>query len=183
MPSCRRFELFRRFCPLLLVAGMLMTFGAHAADDYAEVQRLAGAGQSEQALALADRYLGAHPRDAQMRFIKANLLGRMGRAEQSELLLVELTREHPELAEPWNNLAVLHAARGRLDEARAALENALRIQPDYATALENLGDVQARLALQSYQRARQLDAANPRLTPKIRGLDALLKSATPAAGG
>lgn len=181
MPSCRRFELFRRLCPLLLVAGMLMTFGAHAADDYAEVQRLAGAGQSEQALALADRYLGAHPRDAQMRFIKANLLGRMGRAEQSELLLVELTREHPELAEPWNNLAVLRAARGQLDQAQDALLAALRVRPDYATALQNLGDVRVRLALQDYQQAQKLDAGDTLLATKIKTLREIADSAAARA--
>lgn len=168
----------------VLAALLLALLGAPArADDYAEVQRLQQAGQAGAALARADEYIAAHPRDPQMRFLKANLLSSTGQPEQAEQLLEQLTRDYPELAEPWNNLAVLHAARGRLDEARAALENALRIQPDYATALENLGDVQARLALQSYQRARQLDAANPRLAPKIRGLDALLKSATPAAGG
>ena len=167
----------------LLLACLLAVLGASArADDYGEVQRLQRAGQASEALALADEYIAAHPRDPQVRFLKANLLSSTGRPEEAEQLLEQLTRDYPELAEPWNNLAVLHAARGRLGEARVALENALRIQPDYATALENLGDVQARLALQSYQRARQLDAANPRLAPKIQGLGELLKSATPAAG-
>lgn len=166
-----------RLCrPLGLLVLLLSLLAAPArADDYAEVQRLQVAGQTHEALALADQYIAAHPRDPQMRFIKANLLSASGQAQQAEQMLQQLTRDYPELAEPWNNLAVLRAARGQLEQAREALETALRIQPDYATALENLGDVQARQALQSYQRARTLDAANPRLAPRIEALTQMLQ--------
>ena len=140
------------------------------ADEYAEVQRLQRAGQTSEALARADKYIAAKPRDPQMRFIKAGILSASGRQAEAETLLTQLTRDYPELAEPWNNLAVLHAAKGQLDEALQELQSALRLNPDYATALENLGDVQLRLALRAYERARKLDAANPRLAPKIEAL-------------
>ncbi|HMN20092.1 MAG TPA: tetratricopeptide repeat protein [Ottowia sp.] len=169
--------------PLALLLALLALLALPAwADDYAEVQRLHAAGQTGEALAQADRYIGEHPRDPQMRFIKANLLSASGQPQAAEQMLEQLTRDYPELAEPWNNLAVLRAARGELAAARAALENALRIQPDYATALENLGDVQAREALRSYQRARTLDAGNPRLAPKIEALGSLLKARAGAGG-
>jgi tetratricopeptide (TPR) repeat protein len=73
---------------------------------------------------------------------------------------------------------VLHAAAGRYDEARVALEAALRANPAYAVALENLGDVYARLAERAWQRAQSLDARNPRLAPKLKAVQGLLDTPT-----
>ena len=108
-----------------------------------------------------------------MRFIKANVLSASGQAAEAQAMLLQLTRDYPELAEPWNNLAVLYAAGGHLAQAREALQTALRVQPDYATALANLGDVQAREALQSFERARQAKADDPQLPAKIEALQHL----------
>ncbi|MEZ5606025.1 MAG: tetratricopeptide repeat protein [Burkholderiaceae bacterium] len=157
----------------LLLACLLCVGPAQAADDYTQVQQLQSAGQTAEALATADRYIAAHPRDPQMRFIKANVLSGSGQVAEAQALLIQLTRDYPELAEPWNNLAVLYAAGGHLAQAREALQNALRVQPDYATALANLGDVQAREALQSFERARQAKADDPRLSAKIEALQGL----------
>lgn len=169
----------RRLLPALIACGLWLAAPALAlADEYAEVQRLQRAGQTSEALARADQYIGTHPRDPQMRFIKANVLSASGRGAEAQALLQQLTLDYPELAEPWNNLAVLHAGKGQLELAQQALQAALRINPDYATALENLGDVQLRQAIQSYQRARRLDAGNARLAPKIESLRGAL-SLTP----
>ncbi len=163
-----------------VLAGVLCLAAPALADEYAEVQALQRSGQAGEALARADRYIAAHPRDPQMRFIKANLLSAARREAEAEALLLQLTRDYPELAEPWNNLAVLHAGRGQLDQAEQALQAALRINPDYATALENLGDVRLRQATRAYERARQLDAGNPRLAPRIESLRQLLDVPAPA---
>ena len=164
-----------------LAAALLLAGSAAWADEYAEVQRLQRAGQTSEALARADKYIAANPRDPQMRFVKAGVLTAAGQAPQAEELLVQLTRDYPELPEPWNNLAVLHASRGQLDKAQEALQAALRINPAYATALENLGDVRLRQASEAYQRARQLDPGNTRLAPKIEALRGAL--GTPAKPG
>lgn len=147
---------------------------SHAwANDYAEVQRLLNAGQVTEALALADRYISSNPRDPQMRFIKSQALQKSGQVGEAEAILTRLTQDYPELAEPWNNLAVIYASRGELDKAREGLETAIRQNPRYATALENLGDVQVRLAARSYERARSQGGDIPRLAPKIEALRAL----------
>ena len=166
----------------LLLACLLLAGPARAADDYTQVQQLQSAGQTAQALAAADAYIKAHPRDPQMRFIKANVLSASGQAAEAQALLVQLTRDYPELPEPWNNLAVLHASRGQLDKAQEALQAALRINPAYATALENLGDVRLRQASEAYQRARQLDPGNTRLAPKIEALRGALAGAAKPGG-
>lgn len=177
-PMPRRAIPMTKTCVRVLCSLLISLSAAAAwANDYQDVQRLHAAGQTEQALQAADKYIGAHPRDPQMRFVKANVLSGAGRGAEAEQVLTQLTRDYPELAEPWNNLAVLYAEQGQLDKARAALDSALRIQPEYATAQENLGDVLARQALQAYQHARRLDAANPRLAPKIETLNTLLAPA------
>ena len=155
---------------LVLGIGLLLTGAAALADEYAEVQKLQQSGQAAAALARADKYIAANPRDPQMRFVKAGVLSAANKTAEAEELLVQLTRDYPELPEPWNNLAVLHASRGQLDKAQEALQAALRINPAYATALENLGDVRLRQASEAYQRARQIDPGNTRLAPKIEAL-------------
>jgi Putative Zn-dependent protease, contains TPR repeats len=165
------------------ITGVLGALAPQAlADEYTEVNRLLNAGQTTEALERADKYIAANPRDPQMRFIKSQVLQKSGKAGEAEAVLTKLTQDYPELAEPWNNLAVLYAGKGELDKAREALETAVRQNPNYATALENLGDVQARQAGQSYERARKLDAGNARLAPKIEALRAMLDTGTaPAA--
>lgn len=144
------------------------------ADEYSEVNRLLNAGQTSEALQRADKYIAANPRDPQMRFIRSQVLQKNGQVGEAEAVLTQLTQEYPELAEPWNNLAVIYASKGELGKARTALETAVRQNPNYATALENLGDIQARQASQSYERARKIDAGNSRLGPKIETLRAML---------
>ena len=158
----------------LLGLGLTLAGAAAMADEYAEVQKLQQTGQSAAALARADQYIAANPRDPQMRFIKSGLLSAGGKTAEAEELLLNLTRDYPELPEPWNNLAVLYASQGQLDKAEQSLASALRINPAYATALENLGDVRVRQAAAAYQRARQLDARNARLAPKIDSLQRVL---------
>jgi Flp pilus assembly protein TadD len=147
------------------------------ADDYADVSQLMRAGQHAQAMVRADQYLAAKPRDPQMRFLKGVLQTEMGRSADALATFTKLTEDYPELPEPYNNLAVLHAARSDFDKARAALEMAIRTNPGYATAHENLGDVYARLAAQSYGRAQQYDAANATAAPKL----ALIRQLFPPA--
>lgn len=168
----------------LLPAGLLLLAllggpAAHA-DDYSEVTRLVDARQFPQALASADRYLAARPRDPQMRFLKGVILSETARTAEAMDTFAQLNRDYPELPEPYNNLAVLYAGQGQFDKAREALEMAVRLNPRYATAHENLGDVHARLASQSYSRALQLNAANPALPPKLALVNQLLTPALPA---
>lgn len=168
--------LFPRLILILALIASLCGGTAHAQDShaqvhqdsYAQVQQLLKTGKVTQALKQADDYIAAHPNDPQMRFIRAGVLQAAGHADEAENALTQLTRDYPELAEPWNNLAVFYAAHGQLDDARSALQAALRINPTYATALENLGDIDIRLALRSYKQARSADpGASARLSRKI----------------
>jgi len=168
---------FSRWCAIGLLA---LSAQVHAQSTftpnvtpYDEVSRLTRAGQFDQAIERAQRYLQTNPRDPQMRFLVGVAQNQKGDVAAAEDTYAQLTREFPELPEPYNNLAVIHAAAGRYDEARTALEGAIRANPKYAVAHENLGDVYARLAQRAWQRSQQLDAGNPRLEPKLKAVQGI----------
>lgn len=175
------------FCkPWSLFLGNMMwlaLLGAPAAhaDEYTEVNRLISAKQFPQALASADKYLATSPRDPQMRFLKGVIQGETAKTAEAMESFSQLNRDYPELPEPYNNLAVLYAGLGEYDKAREALTMALRLNPRYATAHENLGDVYARLASQSYSRALQFNTGNAALPPKLALANQLLLPAAQAA--
>lgn len=127
---------------------------------YAQVQRLIGAQEFDQALQVAQTWLQNQPRDPQMRLLVGVIQSETAQPEAALATITAITQEFPELPEPYNNLAVLHAQAGDLLQAREALEMALRINPAYATAQRNLGDVYVQLALQAYQQANLPALAN-----------------------
>lgn len=145
---------------------------------YDEVSRLVRAKQFDEALNRAQAYLQTNPRDPQMRFLVGLAQDQKGDKAAALETFTSLTQDHPELPEPHNNLAVLHAAAGRYDEARVALEAAIRANPRYGVALENLGDVYARLAERAWRSAQSVDGANARLAPKLRAVQGVLDTPT-----
>lgn len=163
------------FSPLrqwALVA-LVLTGTAHA-DVFEDVTQLQRNGQLAEALARTNEHLSAKPRDLQMRFFKSVLQSDMGDKAAAIESLTEITQAHPELAEPYNNLAVLYASQRELDKARAALEMALRNNPGYAVAHENLGDIYAMLASQSYSQALSLAPDNAGASAKLTQIRQLL---------
>ncbi|WBY01591.1 tetratricopeptide repeat protein [Ramlibacter tataouinensis] len=152
---------------LLALAAAIAAPVLALADDYADVNQLLRNGRQADALAKADQYLAAKPRDPQMRFLRGVILTESGKTQDAIATFVKLTEDYPELPEPYNNLAVLYAGQSQFDKARAALEMAIRTNPSYATAHENLGDVYAKLASQAYSKALQLDAGNTAVQPKL----------------
>ena len=155
-----------QFIGLIAIAAALsatVTF----ADNYSEVSQLMRAGKLAEAQAKVDHYLAAKPRDPQLRFMKGVIQRDSGQVTDALDTFTRLTEDHPELPEPYNNLAVIFASQGQYEKARSTLETAIKINPSYATAHENLGDIYAKLASQSYCRAQQLDAANTTLPSNL----------------
>lgn len=166
---------------LMTLAAVLATGAAHA-DEYTEVNQLLRAGEAAEAMARADTYLAGNARDPQMRFLKGVAQTDAGQKADAISTFTLLIEEYPELAEPYNNLAVIYAADGDLDKAKGALEQAVRNNPTYSVAHENLGDIYARLAYQSYLRSQELDPrAATQLRPKLTQLRSMLQAPAPAA--
>ena len=169
---CPNFSLRRLLLRTVLLTSLGVSLAAHA-DELGDVQRLYYSGQAVSAMQRADQFLATTPGDPQMRFMKGVMLADAKRDAEALAVFQKLTEDYPDLAEPYNNLAALYAAGGDYTKARATLEQALRTNPSYATAHENLGDVYAALAAQSYGRAAKLDPANVTVAPKlalVRGL-------------
>ncbi|HEY8709323.1 MAG TPA: tetratricopeptide repeat protein, partial [Burkholderiaceae bacterium] len=161
--------------PALLLMACLGLAAAVRADELSDAQRLYYSGQAAAAMQRADQFLASHPKDPQMRFLKGVMLADAKRDTEAIAVFHALTEDYPDLAEPYNNLAALYAAGGDYAKARAALEQALRANPAYATADENLGDVYAALAAQSYERALKLNPGNVTVPPKLALVRALYK--------
>jgi tetratricopeptide (TPR) repeat protein len=156
-----------KYALLCALVGLAFAGAPSHADEADEVTKLIQNSQFDQALARADAYLANRPNDAQMRFLKGLILTERNKPNEAITIFTKLTEDFPELPEPYNNLAVLYAGKGDYDKARDALEMAIRTHPSYATAHENLGDVYAKLASQSYDKALQLDGRNSTAQTKL----------------
>ena len=169
---------FRSLAAVLLAGSAAMAMAQNTpptqSSDYDSVSRMVRAGQLDQAQTKAEQYLAGNPKDPQMRFLKGVIQQQLGQADEALATFTQLPQDYPELPEPYNNLAVIHAAQNQYDKARIALEMAVRTNPNYATAHENLGDVYARLAAQSYGKALQLDGGNTSAPAKLKAVNAML---------
>ncbi|MEO5348516.1 MAG: tetratricopeptide repeat protein [Magnetococcus sp. YQC-3] len=157
----------------LFILTALLGLGGHAkAGELDEIYRLTDEKKLDQAMKKLDAFLKEHPKDAEARFLHGLILTGKSQSDEAIRVFRELGADFPDLPEPFNNLAVLYAERGDYENARQALLNAVRILPDYATAHENLGDVYAKLASQSYMQALRVNGSNGFVSAK---LDALKK--------
>ena len=158
----------------LIATIALAASGLAAATEYSDIQQLARDGKTAQALARIERGIAKDPKDPQLRFLKGVIQTDSGKQVEAQQTFLALTRQYPELPEPYNNLAAIYAHLNQWDKAREALEMAVRLNPGYAVAYENLGDIYARLAAEAYAKSSQLDAANPKLAPKLAQVRELL---------
>ncbi|MBV9191775.1 MAG: tetratricopeptide repeat protein, partial [Betaproteobacteria bacterium] len=120
------------------------------AGDLEDAQQLLESGRTSEALERVNRALATNPKDPQPRFLKGLILVRREQEQEAIDIFMKLTQDYPKFPEPYNNLAVIYANRGQYDKARVALEAGARASPTYAVIHENLGDVYAKLASQSY---------------------------------
>jgi len=168
--------MMRRSSRLACIAAVLIALGldAAAADALDDAGTLLRKGQAAEALTRVDAILKDNPKDVRARFLRGVILSEQQKTNDAIAVFRSVSEERPELPEPYNNLGVLYAGQGRYDEARRALETAIVADPKYATAHENLGDVYARMAAQSYELAGKLDAKGTSARTKLKLIDQLL---------
>jgi len=152
---------------LLLALAMLLCGAGARADEYSEVAQLSKEGKFAEAVAKADYYISAKPKDATMRLLKGLTQRDWGKTNDAISTFTRMSEDFPELPEPYNNLGVLYADQNQLEKARAAFENALRTNPSYAIAHENLADVYGRLSSAAYTKALQLELNTAAVAPKL----------------
>jgi len=165
--------------PAALLVALLLAAAPVLADEVQDASKLLKSGQHQQALERVNKVLAAKPKDAQARFLKGLIFAEQGNTKEATEIFLGLTKDYPDLPEPYNNLAVIYASQGQYDKARGALEQSIRTHPSYATAYENLGDVYAKLASQAYDKALQIDSANPGAKNKLALVRELVGGASP----
>lgn len=136
------------------------------------VDRMIAQKDFEKALQYADAGLKQNPNNVSLAFKRGVILERLGRQDEARGVYEQLIRLYPEIPEPYNNLAILVAdsGRGDLDHAIELLQRAVTANPRFHTALENLGDIYALKALQSYKAAAPAGSRAPsrkRIAEKI----------------
>lgn len=157
------------------VAGLLFAIAISVhADEIQDANKLFKQGQHAQALEKVNAFLAGKPKDAQARFLKGLILTEQNQVPEAIAIFTGLTEDYPERPEPYNNLAFLYAGQGQYEKAKSALEMAIRTNPNYATAHENLGDIYAKMASLSYERALQLDKNNAGAKAKLALISKLL---------
>ncbi len=152
---------------------------AHYASSLAEASALIKDRQFDAASAKLDAMIAQRPREAQARFLRGVVDAEQGRLDAAATIFLGLIADYPELPEPWNNLAAIHAQKGDYESARQALESALRAAPNWSVAHENMGDVYARLAAVSYDRAARGDGDNKTAPRKLLLIRELFPPARP----
>lgn len=165
---------------IALVLGLAAAPATAQLDGLQDANRLFRQGQFDSALERVNAHIEKRPRDARGRFLKGQILTEQNKRSEAIRVFTELTQDFPELPEPYNNLAVLYAAQGQYDKARSLLESAINAHPGYATAHENLGDIYAKMAGESYGKALKLDRNNSTANTKLNTLKGLFPAGAAA---
>ncbi len=178
MPLTRLATLTVAFALLITTSVMAQTppSGTTQVSDYQEATALFRQGQLDRAMERVNAWLKARPKDARGRFLRGMILTQQKKTDEAVRTYIDLTQDFPELPEPYNNLAVIYAGQGEYDKARVLLETAVRAMPSFAAGHENLGDIYARLAAVSYEKAAKLDAANKTAPAKLKTVNEMVPS-------
>ncbi len=145
--------------------------------EFQEASQLLTKGQLADALIKVDAFLSKRPKDARGRFLKGVIYTQQKKSDEAIRIFSDLTADYPELPEPYNNLAVLYAERGNYEQARLALVAAVQALPTFPAAHENLGDIHAKLAALSYEKAAKLDKGNTSVPLKLKMINDILSGA------
>ncbi|MDD4962288.1 MAG: tetratricopeptide repeat protein [Gallionella sp.] len=168
--------MLNRLQGVLLWGALLLSASVSVyADPIQEANKLFKQGDSAQALDKIEQFLVEKPKSAPAQFLKGLILTEQNKTEEAIKVFTALNEDFPELPEPYNNLAVLYAGQGQYEKAKTALEMAIHAHPSYVTAHENLGDIYAKLASQSYDRVLQLDHNNAAAKSKLATLQGLFQ--------
>ncbi len=161
---------------LVGLAGLIGIGGtglAVAASDLDTIRALADQGQPQEAIAKLDERIDADGNDIQALFLKGLLLLEQGNIDPARETFQVIARRYPRLPGAFNNLAVIYASEGEYDQARQNLLIAIANAPDYAEPRGNLGDLYAKMAVEAYRKAVELDADDEASKAKLKVMESL----------
>lgn len=101
-----------------------------------------------------------HPQNMTARFQYATILSLTQKTDAAIEEYNKLLKDYPALFEVHNNLGVLYSQQGLLEKSMQSFQDAININPKYNTAIENLGDLYVKMAVQTYKKALANDLNN-----------------------
>ena len=101
-----------------------------------------------------------HPENMNARFQYATVLSLTQKNDEAINEYYKIIKDYPNLYEAYNNLGVLYSNLGLYEKSLTEFSNAIKINPKYNTAIENLGDLYLRLAIQNYKKVLSNDFNN-----------------------
>ncbi len=164
---------------LFLLVVWVFGFNTPVLAELSKAEKLIEEGRLDAALAEVDDMLSRKSDDLETRFLKGIILTGQARDDEAIKIFAALTLDYPELPEPYNNLGVLFTKQGDYRNARDALRTAIRVHPSYSIAHENLGDLYAKMASHSYDRALEENSRNKSARHKHSKLISLFSVAEP----
>lgn len=132
----------------------------------ADVNSLIVSGNYNLAMQKVNNTLIDHPQNMTARFQYATILSLTQKTDSAIEEYNKLLKDYPSLFEVNNNLGVLYANQGLYEKAVTAFQDAITANPKYNTALENLGDLYIKMAMQSYKRVLSNDLNNENVMMK-----------------
>ena len=101
-----------------------------------------------------------HPENINARFQYATILSLTQKSDAAIEEFQKIIRINPNLIESYNNIAVIYAQQGFYEKAEEYLKKAIELNPKYNVAIENLGDLYIKMALQTYKKVLANDLNN-----------------------
>lgn len=144
---------------------MFIIMGSALAQDN-DVNSLIISGNYNLAMQKVNNILIDHPQKMTARFQYATLLSLTQKTDAAIEEYNKLLKDYPSLFEVNNNLGVLYASQGLYEKSASSFQDAIATNPKYNTALENLGDLYTKMAMQSYKRVLSNDLNNENVMMK-----------------
>lgn len=138
-----------------------------------DVNSLIMSGNYNLAMQKVNNKLIDHPQNMTARFQYATILSLTQKTDAAIEEYNKILKDYPSLFEVNNNLGVLYASQGLYEKAEASFQDAITTNPKYNTALENLGDLYIKMAMQSYKRVLSNDLNNENVMLKYVKLKSL----------
>lgn len=154
--------MFRKFA---VAVTLFFAISVASAQDN-DINSLITSGNYNLAMQKVNNVLIDHPQNMTARFQYATILSLTQKTDAAIEEYNKLLKDYPSLFEVNNNLGVLYASQGLYEKAAAYFQDAINTNPKYNTALENLGDLYIKMAMQSYKRVLSNDLNNENVMMK-----------------
>ncbi len=143
---------------IIFITAILSSSLSFAQDN--DINSLILNGNYNLAIQKVNNVLIDHPENINARFQYATILSLTQKSDAAIEEFQKIIRINPNLIESYNNIAVIYAQQGFYEKSEEYLKKAIELNPKYNIAIENLGDLYIKMALQTYKKVLANDLNN-----------------------